>query len=133
MGFPYKDPKQAQEFVLSFVERLRDVEEIYRGWSALHMVIGVHIKQPEVNFWVDTREGDLVVQGEQPGEEGASLTLTAELFHRLYTGQENATLAFVKGKIKPKGKVSGIMQLTRTMPSAAKVYLEYLSEKGLKP
>lgn len=42
-------------------------------------------------------------------------------------------LAFTKGKIKPKGKVAGIMQLTRTIPSAVKVYKEYLAEKDLTP
>lgn len=133
MGFPYKDPEQAKPFVLGFVERLKGVEEIYKGWSALNTVIGIHIKQPDLDFWVDTREGDLVVKQEQPGEEGASLTLTADLFHQLYTGQENAMLAFTKGKIKPKGKVAGIMQLTRTMPSAVAVYKAYLAEKGLAP
>jgi len=133
MGFPYKDAEQAKEFILKFVERLKGVEEIYKGWAALNMVIGIHIRQPDFDFWVDTRGGELVIKREQPGEEGASLTLTADLFHRLYSGQENALLAFTKGKIKPKGKVSGIIQLTRTMPSAVKVYKEYLAEKGLAP
>lgn len=133
MGFPYKEPEQAKAFVLGFVERLRGVEEIYKGWSALNMIIGIHIKQPEIDFWVDTRGGGLEVRADQPGEEGASLTLTADLFHKLYSGQENAMLAFTMGKIKPKGKVSGIMQLTRTMPSAVKVYKDYLAEKGLQP
>lgn len=133
MGFPYKEPEQAKAFVLGFVERLRGVEEIYKGWSALNMIIGIHIKQPEIDFWVDTRGGGLEVRADLPGEEGASLTLTADLFHKLYSGQENAMLAFTMGKIKPKGKVSGIMQLTRTMPSAVRVYKEYLAEKGLQP
>ena len=133
MGFPYREPEQAKEFLLEFIERLKGVDEIYKGWSALGMVIGIHIRQPDLDFWIDTRGGDVIVQREQPGEEGASLTLTADLFHRLYTGQENAMLAFTKGKIKPRGKVAGIMQLTRTMPSAVKVYKEYLAEKGLQP
>jgi putative sterol carrier protein len=131
MGFPYKDPEQAEAFLLEFIERLKGVEEIYKGWLALNMVIGIHLKQPDVDFWVDTRGDDVVVQKEQPGPEGASLTLTADLFHQLYTGQENVMLAFVKGKIKPRGKVAGIMQLTRTMPSAVEVYKAYLAEKGL--
>lgn len=133
MGFPYKDSAEAKVFLMEFVERLKGVEEIYRGWSALNMVIGIHIKQPDVDFWVDARGEDLVFTEEQPGEEGASLTLTADLFHQLYAGKQNAMLAFTQGKIKPRGKVSGIMQLTRTMPSAVTVYKQYLEEKGLKP
>jgi len=133
MGFPYKDPEEAKRFVFEFLERLRGVEEINKGWSALDMVIGIHIKQPDIDFWIDTRGGKLEVAQEQPAEEGASLTLTADLFHQLYTGRENAMLAFTKGKIKPKGKVAGIMQLTRTMPQAVEVYKKYLEEKGISP
>lgn len=133
MGLPYGDAEQAKAFVLEFVERLKDVEEIYQGWSALDMVIGIHIRQPDFDFWVDTRGGDLQYREEQPAEEGASLTLTADLFHQLYSGQQNAMLAFTQGKIKPKGKVSGIMQLTRTMPKAVEVYKQFLGEKGFSP
>ena len=65
------------------------------------------------------------------GEEEAALTLTADLFNKLYTGQENAMMAFTQRKIQPKGRVSGIMQLTSTMPQAVAVYRQYLQEKGL--
>jgi hypothetical protein len=133
MGFPYTDSKQAKEFVLGFANSLKDVKEIYEGWSALKMLIGIHIKQPDIDFWVDARsEGMQICETYPGGEEAASLTLTAELFHKLYTGQENAMLAFTKRLIQPKGKVSGIMQLTRTMPQAVEAYKKYLAEKGVK-
>jgi hypothetical protein len=97
------------------------------------MLIGIHIKQPDIDFWVDARGKEMQICETHPGgEEDASLTLTAELFHKLYTGQENAMLAFAKRLIQPKGKVSGIMQLTRTMPQAAEAYTRYLAEKGVK-
>jgi hypothetical protein len=115
MGFPYQDPQQAKEFILGFANRLKDVKEIYEGWSALKMLIGIHIKQPDIDFWVDARgEGMQICETHPSGEEDASLTLTAELFHKLY-----------------KGKVSGIMQLTRTMPQAVEAYKRYLAEKGV--
>ncbi len=133
MGFPYQDPQQAKPFVLGFANSLKDVKEIYEGWSALKMLIGIHIKQPDIDFWVDARgEGMQICETNPGGEEAASLTLTAELFHKLYTGQENAMLAFTKRLIQPKGKVSGIMQLTRTMPQAVEVYKRFLVEQGLK-
>jgi hypothetical protein len=132
MGFPYQDPQQAKEFILGFANRLKDVKEISEGWSALKMLIGIHIKQPDIDFWVDARGKEMQICETHPGgEEDASLTLTAELFHKLYTGQENAMLAFTKRLIQPKGKVSGIMQLTRTMPQAVEAYKRYLAEKGV--
>jgi hypothetical protein len=50
MGFPYQDPQQAKEFILGFANRLKDVQEISEGWSALKMLIGIHIKQPDIDF-----------------------------------------------------------------------------------
>ncbi|MCS6936326.1 MAG: SCP2 sterol-binding domain-containing protein [Candidatus Bipolaricaulota bacterium] len=132
MGFPYTDPQQAKQFVLEFANRLKDVKEIYEGWSALKMLVGIHIKQPDIDFWVDARGDRMQICETHPGgEEDASLTLTADLFHKLYTGQENALLAFTKRQIHPKGRVSGIIQLTRTMPHAVQAYKQFLSERGL--
>jgi putative sterol carrier protein len=132
MGFPYRDTEQAKAFVLEFIERLREVDVIREGWQKLDMLIAIHIKQPDIDFWIDTRGGKLELATEKPdGEEEAALTLTADLFHKLYTGQENAMMAFTQRKIQPKGRVSGIMQLTNTMPQAVAVYRQYLQEKGL--
>jgi len=132
MGFPYKDPEQAREFVFGFIDRLRNVDVIREGWQKLDMLIAIHIRQPDIDFWIDTRGGKLELCTEKPeGEEEAALTLTADLFHKLYTGQENAMMAFTQRKIQPKGRVSGIMQLTSTMPQAVAVYREYLKERGL--
>jgi len=134
MGFPYQDPEEARAFLMGFLERLKEVEEIHRGWAALDMVIAVHLKQPDLDFWVDARGGAVEVRTEPPdAPEGAALTLTADVFHELYTGRENVMMAFAKGKIKPKGRVQGILQLARTMPLAVREYQAYLSEKGRTP
>jgi hypothetical protein len=55
MGFPYRDAEQAKAFVLEFIERLREVDVIREGWQKLDMLIAIHIKQPDIDFWIDTR------------------------------------------------------------------------------
>ncbi|MBI3659736.1 SCP2 sterol-binding domain-containing protein [Candidatus Acetothermia bacterium] len=105
--------------------------EIHEGWVNLGMIIGTHLENPKIDFWIDAREGKVEVHETSPGPESASLHLTCELFHKLYLGQENAVLAFVQRKIRTAGKVSGIIKLTSTMPSAIQAYKNYLSEKGL--
>jgi hypothetical protein len=131
VGFPYRDSTEAKRFVLDFAARLKEAPEVGPGWLALKMVVGIHLEQPQIDFWIDARGSELAISETTPGEEGASLNLTCELFHKLYAGQENAMLAFVQRKIKPRGKVAGIIQLTRTMPQAVGVYKKYLAEKGL--
>jgi hypothetical protein len=131
MPFPYSDPTQARAFLLEFIRRLDTVPEIHQGWSKLGMIVGIHLENPKIELWVDARSSKIDVYETSPGPESASLHLTCELFHRLYLGQENAVLAFVQRKIRTAGKVSGIIQLTSTMPSAIKAYQAFLKEKSL--
>lgn len=131
MAFPYSDPAQARAFLLEFIQKLDTVPEIHEGWVNLGMIIGIHLENPQIAFWIDAREGKVEVYETSPGPESASLHLTCELFHKLYLGQENAVLAFVQRKIRTTGKVSGIIKLTSTMPSAIQAYKNYLNEKGL--
>jgi len=131
MAFPYTDSVQARAFLLEFIQKLDTVPEIHEGWLDLRMTVGIHLENPKIDFWIDAREGKVIVHETSPGPENASLRLTCELFHRLYLGQENAVLAFVQRKIRTTGKVSGIIKLTSTMPSAIQAYKNYLGEKGL--
>ncbi len=131
MAFPYSDAAQARQFLLEFIQKLDTVPEIHQGWSKLAMVIGIHLENPKLEFWIDARHQEVQVLEVNPGQEDASLHLTCELFHRLYLGQENAVLAFVQRKIRTSGRVQGIIQLTSTMPSAIKTYRVFLKEKGL--
>ncbi len=133
MSFPYQDSVQAKEFILEFAKRLQANKELHEGWSKLGMVVGIHLENPKFDFWIDARSSEMKITEQSPGEEGASLTLTCELFHKLYTGQENAMMAFIKRSIRARGKVTGIMKLTGLMPQAVEVYKSYLQEKGLTP
>lgn len=133
MGFPYQDVTKAKGFILEFAKRLQANKELREGWSKLGMVVGIHLENPKFDFWIDARGKEMQITEQNPGEEGASLTLTCELFHKLYTGQENAMMAFIKRSIKAQGKVTGIMKLTSLMPQAVEVYKSYLQEKGLTP
>ncbi len=132
MAFPYTDPPQARAFLLEFIQKLDTVPEIHAGCSKLEMVVAIHLENPKLDFWIDARGGMVKVLEAHPGVESASLHLTCELFHQLYLGQENAILAFVQRKIRTTGKVSGIIQLTSTMPRAINAYKTLLAEKGLK-
>jgi hypothetical protein len=132
MSFPYSDPVQARAFLIEFAQRLGTHPEIHDGWAKLEMIVGVHLENPKIAFWVDARGGQVRVTETPPdAPEGASLHLTCDLFHRLYLGQVNAMLAFVQRKIRTSGKVSGIIKLTSTMPTAIRLYQEFLTEKGL--
>jgi putative sterol carrier protein len=131
MGFPYTDTAQARQFLFEFIQKLDTVPEIHQGWSKLAMVVGIHLENPKLDFWIDARHSPVQILETTPGQEDASLHLTCDLFHKLYLGQENAVLAFVQRKIRTSGRVQGIIQLTSVMPMAIKAYRAFLQEKKL--
>ncbi len=131
MSFPYRDPAQAKQFVLEYAGRLRDHPEVGPGWLALKMIVGIHLEQPQIDFWVDARGTELLISEIKPGDEDASLTFTCDLFHRLFTGQEDPVRAFVRRKIKARRRFAGIIELKRMLPQSIEVYQQFLTEKAL--
>ncbi len=131
--FPYRDPGEAAEFALGYFQRLRADPEILKTWLGLGSLIQVHITEPEVSVYVDTRDGETmqIVPGVASGSPALTLTLRADIFHRIYAGEMNVFLAFATRKIKTKGNVALIMKTTWTLPQAIRIYRQYGAERGL--
>ena len=131
--FPYRDPDRAAEFALGYFQRLQADPDIRQTWLGLRSLIQVHITQPDVAVYVDTRDGKTmaVTPGAAPKPPALTLTLSADTFHRIYAGEMNVFLAFATRKIKTKGNVALIMKTTWTLPQAIRIYRRYGAELGL--
>ena len=133
MPFPYREPKQAEPFALGYFERLRRSDDICRTWLGLDALIQLRIQEPDVAIFIDTRGGQemrisLGVTAEEPD---LILTLTADSFHDIYTGQLNVFAAFATRRIKVEGNVALIMQTAWTLPQAIEIYREHCASAGL--
>jgi hypothetical protein len=132
-SFPYKDRDQATKFALGYFERLRADPDIRQTWLGLQSLIQVHITAPDIAVYVDTRDGEtmIVTAGVCPEPAALTLTLGANVFHRIYAGEMNVFLAFATRKIKTRGNVALIMKTTWTLPQAIHIYRQYGTELGL--
>jgi len=131
--FPCGDEREAGPFVLGYFQRLRADPDIRKTWLGLRSLIQVHITQPDVAVYVDTRDGETmtVTPGVAPEPPALTLTLNADTFHRIYAGEMNVFLAFATRKIKTQGNVALVMKTTWTLPQAIRIYRQYGAELGL--
>ncbi len=133
MPFPYRDPKQAEQFALGYFERLRGCEEILATWLGLDALVQVRIQEPDVAVTVDTRGGrDMRIEpGVAAEQPSLTLTLTADSFHDIYTGQLNVFSAVADRRIRTDGNAALLMKTAWTLPQAIRIYREHCAAAGL--
>jgi hypothetical protein len=108
MPFPYRDPQQAEPFVLGYFERLRANDDIRRSWLGLDALVQVRLQEPDL-----------------------TLTLTADSFHGIYAGQLNVFTAFADRRVRAEGNAALVMQTAWTLPQAIRIYREHCASAGL--
>ncbi|KPJ50228.1 MAG: hypothetical protein AMJ38_02100, partial [Dehalococcoidia bacterium DG_22] len=133
MPFPYRDPRQAEPFALGYFERLRGSDDICRTWLGLDAVVQVRIQEPDIAVFIDTRGGRemRIMPGVAAEEPDLTLTLAADSFHDIYTGQLNVFTAFATRRIRAEGNVALIMKTNWTLPQAIQIYREHCASAGL--
>ncbi len=133
MPFPYRDPDQAESFALAYFERLRGSEDLHRTWLGLDALVQVRIQEPDIAVYIDTRGGRemLIRPGVTAQEPDLTLTLTADSFHDIYSGQLNVFAAFATRKIRAEGNVALITKTGWTLPQAIQIYREHCASAGL--
>ncbi len=133
MPFPFRDPKQAERFALGYFERLRGCEDIFATWLGLDALVQVRIQQPDIAVTIDTRGGRemRVTPGVAAEEPHLTLTLTADSFHDIYTGQLNVFSAVADRRIKTNGNAALLMKTAWTLPQAIRIYREHCAAAGL--
>ncbi|HSR30387.1 MAG TPA: pyruvate formate lyase family protein, partial [Anaerolineae bacterium] len=131
--FPYREPTEAAQFALGYFLRLRTDPDILATWLGLRALIQVNITRPEVSVYVDTCDGEKmeITPGITSEPPALTLSLSADTFHRIYSGEMNVFLAFATRKIRTKGNVALIMKTTWTLPQAIRIYRQYGAELGL--
>jgi len=133
MAFPYRDPQQAQPFILGYFERLRANDEIRKAWLGLEALVQVRLQEPDVAVLVDTRGGQemRINPGIADEEPGLTLSLSADSFHAIYTGQVNVFTAFAERLVRTEGNAGLVMQTAWTLPQAIQIYREHCAAAGV--
>jgi putative sterol carrier protein len=67
---------------------------------------------------VKVTDGDVSVQDGIADSPDVTISASEEVFQRILSGEQNATSAYMTGKIKLKGDMGAAMKLQKLFPSA---------------
>ena len=136
VGFPYpKSPGLAAKFIVDFFETIKRNLEIARAWLQLKALFQIHVESPEVLLWIDTSSGkDMrVYLGKPRAKPDVAITLRAETFHELYSGELGISEAFSSNAIRTEGDGNLVLEMIKTLPQSTKMYINYCKQLQLAP
>jgi len=67
----------------------------------------------DAGMWLVTIEDGILSVREGDGEADATISATEENFRRILSGEQNATAAYMTGKLKIKGDMGAAMKLQK--------------------
>jgi len=130
--FPIKDPRQAEDFLVEYLEMTQTDPVLFDAWLKLDMVVGFKIEDLDLGFGLDCTSGDKIVISRSYPEKppGAAMKLTSDTFHDIFAGRLNVGMAFMKRAVRTEGDIAGILKLSSLMPRNIKLYKDFLASKG---
>lgn len=133
MRFPLKDDREkAKEFLYEYFLATQSIPELFDAWRKFNMIVGIKIEDLDIGFTLDCNGTGVEVSHGYPEESpGAGLTMSSDIFHRLFTGRANVGVVFAKRQIKTTGNVTSILKIAGLMPKNVALYREFLKQKGL--
>jgi hypothetical protein len=97
-----------------------------------NLVIRMRTTQPDAEILLDGRQPPLqVFFGPTPGLANLEVSLTADLLHAMWLGQESTHKAFYTGRIRTSGNLLKAMQLAEVFQEAERIYPTVARKYGL--
>lgn len=113
-------------------DRVSSRPEHIETFTRSNLVIRMRFNEPEAEVLLDGRQPPMeVFFGPRPGDADLEMTLSADLLHRIWLGQEKLRDAFFSGRIKTQGNVFRAMKLSDLFREAENNYESVLKERGL--
>lgn len=97
-----------------------------------NLVVRLNFVNPTAEILVDGRQPPLeVFYGPSPGKANLEVTMSADLLHAIWIGDESTSQSLFSGRIKTKGNLLRATQLLDLFREAERVYPAVAAEHGL--
>ena len=108
----YESDQQLYSVLQSVFERLASEPANADRLSKTNMVIRMNFTEPTAQVTVDGRQAEAAVHyGPTSGKANMEFSMSADLLHSIWMGEESSSQAFFNGKIKTKGNFMKAMKL----------------------
>jgi hypothetical protein len=113
-------------------ERLSAEPEKIAPFTHSNLVIRINLIDPDAEILLDGRQPPLeVFYGPRPGSANLEFSLTADLLHRIWMGEESTSAAFFSGRVKSKGSLLKATHLIDLFRDIEEVYPAIAAEYQL--
>ncbi len=102
------------------------------SFTRSNLVIRMNTTDPDAEILLDGRQPPLeVFFGPRPGRANLEISLTADLLHEMWLGNESTQQAFLSGRIRTRGNLLKAMQLVELFAEAERIYPAVAQQYGL--
>jgi len=128
----YDSDQQLYSVLQSVFERLASEPANADQLAKTNMVIRMNFTEPTAQVTLDGRESETeVYYGPTSGKANMEFSMSADLLHNIWMGEESSSQAFFNGKIKTKGNFMKAMKLVDLFRECERVYPSVAAEYRL--
>jgi hypothetical protein len=113
-------------------DKVAEDTERTKAFTRSKLVIRMKTTHPDAEILIDGRHNPFeIFYGHRPGNADVEIMLTTGLLHQIWLGHASTRDSFFSGKIRTRGSLLKIMQLTELFYECERVYPEVARRHGL--
>ncbi len=128
----FESDRQLYAVLQSVFERLAAEPATIDAFTHSNLVIRMHFREPAAQVLLDGRQPPLeVFYGATPGAANMEFTISADLLHRIWMGEESTSEAFFSGRIQTQGNFMKAVKLLDLFRECERVYPDVAAQYNL--
>jgi hypothetical protein len=128
----FKSAEHLYSVMQAVFERVMANPTHIEAFTRSNLVVRMRTLEPDGELLLDGRQPPLeVFYGPRPGRANLEVTLSADLLHAIWLGEESASQAFFSGRVQTKGNFMKAMQLIDLFRECERVYPQIAAAQQL--
>jgi putative sterol carrier protein len=126
----FKDEAEAKEVFDTMFERILELDESNKQFSATNAVLGVIYNGPDYFIAIDGTQSPAVLNDDPNAKVDIEIRMSSDTAHTFWKGDLNFPVAMMKGKVKIKGPSATVMKLLPAVAPGHEIYPALWKERG---
>jgi|SRR5581483_4253133 len=126
----FNDAAEAKEVFDTMFERILEIDDSNKQFSATNAVLGVYYSNPDYFVAIDGTQSPTVLVHEPETKVDIEIRMSSDTAHTFWKGDLNFPVAMMKGKVKIKGPSATVMKLLPAVAPGHEIYPAIWKERG---
>jgi putative sterol carrier protein len=126
----FNDAAEAKEVFDTLFERILEIDDSNKQFSATNAVLGVYYSNPDYFVAIDGTKSPTVLNHDPDAKVDIEIRMSSDTAHTFWKGDLNFPVAMMKGKVKIKGPSATVMKLLPAVAPGHEIYPAIWKERG---